>query len=146
MNENLKAAIEEVFKPLGIIGYSGCCRLGCTGAYDEWDREFRLRDEGIVYFKLFLSGMNYQQHPQAAFVQYSSLESLNRNWASEKALIDRWCGLLGLNNNEYDIERPKTEDTSITIRFARPLDLDPVPDDDDDTDDTSSQMQIQDTT
>lgn len=135
MNENLKQRIEDVFKPLGIIGYSGCCRLGCTGAYDETDRNFRLRDKGIIYFKLFLSGMNYYQDVRVVYVQYSDIGYLHGNWEQEKGHIDRWCGLLGLHNGEYEIERPETEEMAITVRFNRALGLDAEQYDDDDDED-----------
>lgn len=125
MNKILKSEIERVFKPLGIVGYSGCCRLGCTGSYDENDEGFCYRDQGILYFKLFLSGMNYDEHPQAVSVQYIDIDFLNRNWEAEKRLIDQWCNLLALREGDYSIERPETEEKTIVIRFSRPLDLDP---------------------
>jgi hypothetical protein len=35
MNSTLERALEETFKPLGIVAFSRCCRWGCTGSYDE---------------------------------------------------------------------------------------------------------------
>lgn len=135
MNAQLKKDIENVFSPLGIVGYSGCCRLGCTGSYDETDENFRFRPKGILYFKLFLSGMNYDQHPSEIAVQYDDLDWVNQNWQDEKALIDRWCAVVGLKKSDYSVERPDSEDKAILIRFKKPLDLDDPDDDDDDASD-----------
>lgn len=126
MNKSLMSEMELVFKPRGIVGYSACCRLGCTGAYDEDDDNFKYREQGIFFFKLFLSGMNYEQNPRVAYVQYESIDYINQNWESEKRIIDEWCRVLGLRDGQYSIEKPETEDKAIAIRFVRPLDLEPV--------------------
>jgi hypothetical protein len=39
-NKELYIELEKKFKPLGIIACSLCCRLGCTGSYDEYDKDF----------------------------------------------------------------------------------------------------------
>lgn len=128
MNQGLKEHLEEEFKPLGIIAWSGCCRLGCTGSYDEGDANFQLRDRGITYFKLFLSGMNYDSRPDSCYVQYTDLDYLNDNWDTEEALIHKWCSIVGLHPGAYNVERPKDENTAIGIHFNRHLVLDYEPD------------------
>jgi hypothetical protein len=135
LNADLKSRIEEVFKPLRIIGYSGCCRLGCTGSYDEFDRSFVLRTKGITYFRLHLSGMNYDSFPTGANVHYEGgVEYLNAHWDEELALITQWCGLLGLALGEFKVQRPRTSAECITVTFARPLVLELKPKAEDESD------------
>ncbi len=123
MNATLADKIKDVFKTLGIIGYSRCCRLGCTGSYDERDDEFIIREKGICYFKLFLSGMNYDQHPQKISVVYDDFQFLMQNWDDEKALVDRWCDVIGLKNGDYSVEKPDSVVKCIIIRLNQPLNL-----------------------
>ena len=63
-NENLQHELERVFKPMGLVAYSNCCRWGCTGAYDEDDAEFVPRNKGIYFIRLHLNGMNYRPEVQ----------------------------------------------------------------------------------
>lgn len=125
MNQDLKQRLEKTFKPLGIIAWSGCCRLGCTGSYDEDDDTFQLRKCGIVFFKLFLSGMNYVSRPKSCYVQYTDWNYLKNNWDAEKALIRKWCRIVGLRSGEYTVDFPKDEKAAIGIHFNQPLTLDP---------------------
>lgn len=126
MNEALKSRLEEVFKPLGIIAYSGCCRMGCTGAYDEDDPDFQVRERGIQFFRLHLSGMNYDQSPSLAGLHWSGgIEWLHENWAGELELIRKWCQVLGLGPDDYTVERPLNEDRAVMVAFERALSLDP---------------------
>lgn len=50
LNEKLQTELEQAFKPLGIVAYTNCCRLGCTGTYEEDDPDFQLTDKPGVYF------------------------------------------------------------------------------------------------
>jgi len=70
--------------------------------------------------------MNYEQNPRAVYVQYEGIDYINENWESEKRIIDEWCRVLGLRVGQYSIEKPETEDKAIAIRFARPLNLEPI--------------------
>ena len=62
---------------------------------------------------------------------YTDLNYLTNHWEEEKALLDRWCNIIGLEDGEYEIERPESEDRAIRINFRRVLNLEaPVYSDD----------------
>ena len=66
--KDLKYKLESTFKPLGIVAFTNCCRIGCTGTYEEDDDfQFDELNGNIFFFNLSLDGMNYKQH---VFVQY----------------------------------------------------------------------------
>ena len=123
----LKKKLKEHFKPLGIVAYSGCCRWGCTGSYDEEDDDFQERFEGneggIYYIQLFLCGMNYHREVSIVDVHYGSFGYLGNNWDRERQLIEDFCRIVGKPPSEYVINRPKSEVECITIAFSPPLNL-----------------------
>jgi hypothetical protein len=130
-NVVLKKQIEDMFKPLGIIGYSNCCRLGCTQSYDEdYDGKFVLRPHGIIYFKLFLSGMNFDPSPTIVYIEHRGVEYLNAHWDEELALITKWCELLGRAPGEYEVVRPATSNQAIVVKFAKALHFESEKEDD----------------
>eukprot|EP00008_Paramoeba_atlantica_P009166 CAMPEP_0201481780 /NCGR_PEP_ID=MMETSP0151_2-20130828/6051_1 /ASSEMBLY_ACC=CAM_ASM_000257 /TAXON_ID=200890 /ORGANISM="Paramoeba atlantica, Strain 621/1 / CCAP 1560/9" /LENGTH=137 /DNA_ID=CAMNT_0047864143 /DNA_START=96 /DNA_END=509 /DNA_ORIENTATION=+ len=132
LNEHLKEALEQHFKHLGIVAYSGCCRWGCTGSYDESDDDFRVKQKGVFYIRLHLSGMNYSPRPQICYANYEDFEYLKDHWKEEKDLLAQWCMILGLKEGEFTISQPPSGNVGVKIEFAQPLDLDPIPDYDED--------------
>jgi len=75
-NKDLQALFRHHFKPLGIVAYTACCRLGCTATYDEEDEDVWRRPQGIVFFLLTLDGMNYRQIKKDVYAQYFDSEYL----------------------------------------------------------------------
>ena len=110
----------ETFEPLGIVAYTMCCRLGCTGNYG--DGGYECRPAGIVFIRLALDGMNYRERPSAAYAYYREYEFLMNNWDGEKAILDRWCSIVGLPRDGYAIHKPEHGRT-IEIKFKEPLEL-----------------------
>lgn len=132
LNVDLKRRLHEEFGPKGIIAWSGCCRLGCTGSYDEYDDAFSMRKApGIVFFPLHLEGGNYAAERSDVWVNYLDLSYVRTHWDEEKAFIDRWCEIVGLGANEYKVTLPEDQNRAIEVRFTRPVMLDPMPDEDD---------------
>lgn len=124
INGTLKRALHEEFGPRGIIAWSGCCRLGCTASYDEFDDSFEFRKEpGLLFIRLHLSGMNYNTTPICCYATYSSLDYLNEHWEEERGLLETWCRIVGLEEGEYEINKPDVSTKAIEIRFNEPLRL-----------------------
>ena len=124
LNEKLQTELEQAFKPLGIVAYTNCCRLGCTGTYEEDDPDFRLTDKpGIYFFRLSLSGMNYICQPRSVSVYYSNFSSTMENWETEEAKINHWTSILGLSKPDFTVDKPQMEEDEIIIRFHKPLEL-----------------------
>eukprot|EP00045_Choanoeca_perplexa_P002758 m.26340 g.26340 ORF g.26340 m.26340 type:complete len:157 (+) comp11690_c0_seq1:592-1062(+) len=128
-NEELQQKLMEAFKPLNVIAYSNCCRYGCTGSYDEDDCDFRVREQGIYYIKLYLNGMNYDPNPTQTYIQYSDHGYLMANWEAEKNMLVMWCSILGLEQGQYQIKKPASEMECIEIHYSQPLTLDPFDED-----------------
>jgi hypothetical protein len=122
LKENLKDRLQRHFKPLGIIAWSRSCGLGSTGSYED-DPGFKLRERGVCFMKLFLSGINYFPNPSGCYVEYSDHAYLLEHWKEEKALLDIWCQIIGLSSNQYVIAQPANESEAIFIEFEPPLDL-----------------------
>ena len=121
INRYLKIALEEEFKPHGIVAFSTCCRWGCTGSYDEDDDYFFERNMGIYYIKLYLDGMNYEPSPKCCYVEYNDFDWLIENWVQERKILVRFCHILGLsetsNPPDFTIEKPIDYNDSIKIQF-----------------------------
>jgi len=133
LNKKLQQALEKEFRPLGIVAYSCCCRLGCTGTYEE-DDDFECREKGIYFFRLHLEGMNYDPTPESFYVQYDDFEYLMKNWDAECALIKRWAEIVGVKIRE--IKKPDSENIGIGVFFTEPLKLqDPLPSSEPENDD-----------
>lgn len=136
LNQELKDKLEDFFEPLGIVAWSGCCKWGCTGSYggDGQDiDEFKSRDNGIYYIKLHLSGMNYYPDVTSCYAAYccedknKTHEYLMEHWEDEVKYLHRFCEILGLRTDEYEIEKPDSANVSIGIHFKRPIGLEPLP-------------------
>jgi hypothetical protein len=124
LNDNLQTELEAAFKPLGIVAYSNCCRLGCTGTYEEDDPDFKITDkDGIYFIKIYLSGMNYIHNPQSAHACYYKFDYLMSNWEAEESKLDHWASILGLSKDEYFIKKPQNQQEAIHIEFHKPLAL-----------------------
>eukprot|EP00049_Salpingoeca_infusionum_P018440 m.357277 g.357277 ORF g.357277 m.357277 type:complete len:133 (+) comp17768_c0_seq1:172-570(+) len=123
-NEALMAVLEAEFKPKGIVAYSGCCRWGCTGSYDETDPEFQVRDQGgVFYIRLHLAGMNYRPTVEACYAMYEDIAYLREHWEQERALLAKFCHLLGYEDGGFEIVKPESERRAIEIKFLQPLEL-----------------------
>jgi len=123
-NIQLQHALEAAFKPQGIVAYSNCCRLGCTGTYEEEDPDFKLNEDGGIFFiRLHLNGMNYDPNPSGASAHYESHEYLMQHWAAEEAKLHQWAAILGLQCDEYIITQPPNQAITVRIEFLRPLRL-----------------------
>lgn len=87
-----------------------CCRVGCSGSYDETDPQFRLREHGIQYFMLFLDakGVNHNKEIQYVYVCYSDRDYLFQNWDQEMSIIRNWCSVLGFGFDDYHIVLKET--------------------------------------
>jgi hypothetical protein len=124
INAQLQQDLAAAFKPQGIVAYSNCCRLGCTGTYEEDDPDFKINEEGgICFIRLHLNGMNYDQNPRKVYAQYDSHEYLMQHWAAEEAKLDQWAAVVGLKRNEYRITQPPNQDTAILIDILKDLEL-----------------------
>ena len=133
MNSTLAEALEAHFRPYGIVAYSRCCTIGCSGSYNEDDDHFQWRKTpGISYFKLYLSGMNYDPEPEECFVEYENWQYLEENWDAEKQLIHDWCNIVLGSSSGVEIIEPEDGTKAITVRFPHPLQLDQVLDEDED--------------
>ena len=113
------------------MAYSNCCGR-CTDSYESCSG-FEQRDRGIQFFKFFLNGVNYQgSYPiLTVFVSYSDFDFLIDNWEAECDIIRRWCAVIDVRG--YTVEKPKTEEECIAVKFARPVILeDDFFDDEDD--------------
>lgn len=135
INQELKDKLEKVFKPLGIVAWSGCCRWGCTGSYGgdgQSEEEFKSRDNGIYYIRLHLDGMNYYPDVTSCYTSYccededKAYEYLMEHWKQEIKYLHWFCETLGLRTDEYEISKPESDKTAIGIHFKRSLGLDPL--------------------
>lgn len=123
LNIQLQDALEAAFKPQGIVAYSNCCRLGCTGTYED-DPDFKLNEDGGIFFvRLHLNGMNYDPNPSRASAHYESYEYLMQHWAAEEAKLHQWATILGLQRDEYIITQPPNQAITVRIDFLKPIQL-----------------------
>lgn len=74
-NKNLQAALEAEFRPLGIVPFSNCCRLGCSGTFEEEDPDFDIRSTGVFFIRLHLNGLNYRSHPQDVYARTTTIST-----------------------------------------------------------------------
>jgi hypothetical protein len=139
LNLRLKDALQEEFEPRGIVAYSGCCRWGCTGSYDEDSESFESRNKGIYYIRFHLSGMNYSETVESCAVSYCDTENqgnafayLMDNWNAEVQVLQRFFEILGLQENQYRIVKPESARTAIMLYFNDPYQLEALPEDSDD--------------
>jgi hypothetical protein len=134
INHALAMKLEAHFKPLGVAAFSRCCRYGCTDTYAE-DPAFKeiSRDQGIYFIRFCLDGMNYDDQPEKFVAYYQDFDYLMQEWESEKALLVKWCSILGLKPSEYTIVKPENENQSIMVKFSEPFSMEPPeePSDDD---------------
>lgn len=126
LNSTLAEALEAHFRPFGIVAYSRCCNIHCTGSYNEDDHFQWRKTPGISYFKLFLSGMNYDPEPEECYVQYEDWQYIDENWEAEKQLIKDWCNIVLGSSSGVEIIKPEDETKAITVCFPYPLQLDQV--------------------
>ena len=117
LNQSLQRDFEIVFQPEGILGFTCCCS-NCTANYGD---DLRYREKGITFFKLFLDGMNYDfdGYASSAPICYSDWQYLMDNWQSECDIIRRWCAILGLDEGDYDVEKPESQKTCIMVNFKK---------------------------
>jgi hypothetical protein len=133
LNAKLQQDLEAEFKPLGIVAYSNCCRLGCTGTYEEDDPDFKINEEGGIFFiRLHLNGMNYNSQPKAVYAQYENYDYLMQHWAAEEAKLDQWAAILGLQKGDYTINKPPNQHNAIEIKFEKQVQLEEPYDEDED--------------
>jgi hypothetical protein len=123
INADLQNRLEDYFKPMGIVAYSKCCRWGCSGSYDEEDKNFNVRPSGIFYIKLYIDGMNYRKEVSSVNINYSSFDYSMSNWEQEKLLIEKFCEIVGKSQKEYIIEKPNSIKECIVVKFSSPLQL-----------------------
>ena len=128
LNTAIQARLEAVFKPLGIVAFTNCCRLGCTGTYEEEDDTFALREgPGIYFIQLSLNGMGYSSKPSSCYAHYEDHAYLTEHWDEELKLLQTWCRTVGLAPEQYTIELPPDGTKAIEIAFATPLELEEPP-------------------
>jgi hypothetical protein len=132
VNQRLQKNFETVFHHEGIIAFSNCDTT-CTDSYQDAP-DFILRERGVKFFKLFLNGINYDSHfLDGVFVVYTDLKYLLDHWNAECDIIRRWCGVLGLPEGSYTINKPKSDMECIFVEFGNILELEEdkviVPDD-----------------
>jgi hypothetical protein len=112
MNKTLKQRLEAAFKHKGIVAYSACYRLGCTGSYES-DEDFRCRENGIA-----------RTNGRMALGLGWVIVWLDANWGEELALINTWCGIVGLGPDDFTVVKPESDSRAIEVRFTNPLQLD----------------------
>lgn len=145
LNRELQRCLTDEFKPRGIVAFSNCCRLGCTGTYEDGEGlednpeidepEFQLReDEGIYFFRLHLEGMNYDQQVNEVYVHYGSLEYLREHWEQETQLMRRWCELVGVEPLDFVLPTDQSKALEIRFRATKYLEHRPIEPDSDDAD------------
>ena len=66
-------------------------------------------DRPLVFVHLALDGMNYRASPAAAYAHYREFEFLMNNWDGEKAILDRWCSIVGLPRDGYTVHRDRVQ-------------------------------------
>lgn len=69
--------------------------------------------------------MNYYQNRRSVTIGFEDYNYVMSNWKEEKELIDRWCSLVGLGQDEYKIIIQPQCSPAIIVKFSRPLYLDP---------------------
>lgn len=121
MNTDLQNRLTEVFRPLGIVAFTNCCRIGCTDTYED-DDTFKFREtKGIFFIRLHLDGMNYNPRPTQVWAQYEDFDYLMTHWDEECDLIKKWAKIV---NVDVEIQKPKSVKETIRIKFAKELELD----------------------
>ena len=123
LNRQLQQAFEHKFKPLGIVAYTNCCRIGCSKTYEDKDDEFELCKKGIYFICLPLNGRNYLIHKSNVHAHYNDFNYLMGNWDNQYKIIHDWCDILGLNESDYIVEKPDNNSKKIRICFATPLEF-----------------------
>ena len=148
VNRDLQKDLETVFSPRGIVAFTNCCKIECSGAYNEVDESFRVRqDDGIYFIRFTLNGMNYSPDKYVMFaamsnkskdkgdseycfhgiaISYGSLEYLYEHWEQEQQLIAQFCAVIGLEEGEFKIHKPKSIRTCIMVENYKPLQLEPM--------------------
>lgn len=123
-NQEIKDKLQNYFEPLGIVAYSECCRWGCTGSYDEGNPDFVVRKtDGLYFIRFHLDGMNYNPNERSVAASYVDHNYIMDNWESEEKLLKKFCQIIGLEEDEYEIIKPKKQETCIMIEFKKPLEL-----------------------
>jgi hypothetical protein len=124
LNKNIQIKLENAFKPMGILSHTNCCRLGCTGSYDEYDEKFEFRKNGIVFFRIHLNGMNYCSQISDFYIMYENYEYLVENWENESDIIHKWFETVGIHDkNMYNFDIPENEKKSIHVKINGYLQL-----------------------
>lgn len=134
LNLELQHKLELEFARLGIVAYSNCCRMGCTGTYEEDDDNFTVREKGIYFFRLHLNGMNYDPLVDHVRVNYNDFYYLTKHWDEECEIIVRWAKIVGVDVARID--KPLSDETNIGVFFSKPLQLEPSDFEDDSEDDS----------
>jgi hypothetical protein len=126
LNGDLCRKLERKFKPLGIVAFSRCCRMGCVRTYEE-SPNFKLRREKGVYFiKLHLDGTNYTPNPKHCYAFYDDFAYLIQNWDEELKLLTQFCRIVtGDKQDNFWIEKPNSKSEAVVIFFDKPLKLEP---------------------
>lgn len=114
--------LQKHFKNLGIAAFTNCCRIGCTGTYEE-NESFEYRENGIIFVRLHLNGMNFTSNPSSCFAYYQNYDYLNQNWEEELEHLKTWCNIIGLEEKDYSIIKPENETKAIKIEFFKNLHL-----------------------
>lgn len=119
MNLDLKQRLKEKFKPLGILAYAD---LGHICTYEK-ENDFKLRENGIVFFRLCLDSLNYSSNIKTIYVFYSNCEYLNEHLEDELKLISEWISIVGAQIEEIIVPTSEKVSCAIKISFSEPLKL-----------------------
>ena len=122
VNQQLQKDFDTIFFHEGLLAFSNCCHYGCSHAYGAHDIRFQPR-EGIYFIRLHLNGMNYDDGATMVAASYADYDYLDEHWDAERDMLVRWCGILGLEEGEFDIEKPGGIETCVAIHFKKPLEL-----------------------
>ena len=126
-NDDIADCLYAECEPIGIAGYTYCCKFHCTDTYadeDEWQKTSR--NKGIYFFRFSLGGMNYFDSAPGVMAHYEDYDYLIREWEGEKEFVRRWCSAIGLGEDDYTVEQPQ-QGNAVWVKFNRPYSLDHEP-------------------
>ena len=123
MNQQLQKDLETVFRHEGILPFTNCCHYGCSGV--NWYPFEPIKTGGIYFIRFSLNGMNYEPDfiPKCRPPHYDTYEYLDEHWEQQRELLKRWCAVMGLKEEEYDIEKPQDVRRCVMIHFHKDLNL-----------------------
>jgi hypothetical protein len=120
---------DTLFRPAGIVAYSFS---SSTLVLPEFllDRSFVARKRGIYFFSLCIDNGDedeYSSSPTSVMVYYRDFEYLLSHWKTECGFIHAWCGVLGMDETQYTIQKPQDASRLIVIKFQIALKLESWP-------------------